>query len=334
MNSSCQVHRSFLVLIFMFLLCSENLRAQQPISLSAWVKVVADLDEYYVVIDKDFENAHLVNRGDSLQVEPGVRHITVVWKTIHDQSFTTRAKTGKTNEIRVYHTFPSYPRSSHETIARQTNLFIATDENSDVYINGEYSGKHLVKTLLNPGTHQLRIEHPDFGVLEKRVEVNSQNITKVARFNENPSTLPFAMKLLPGAEYIASRRYKRATITYLGLGLLTANLIRQDMAYSKKLSKYNELEVLYQNAQTSEEAIIHRRNALSAKNKLDQISNNFNLTLLISGGLYLISTLDAFRKPKSGYRHPSNFFGADMTLTTSSVASKTSALLSLKIELD
>ncbi len=310
MNSSFQVHRFFLALTFIVIFCSKSLTAQQVDSASSWVKVTANLEQYYIVIDEDFKNPHLIDRGDSVRVSPGKSHITVVWRTINDHSFTINAKPGETVGRQIVHTFPSYPRSSYETIVSQTNLLIATDENSTVYIDGEQSGKHLVEILLKPGTHRLRIEHPEYGVLRETVEVNSQSITKIARYNENPSNLSFAAKLIPGAEYIASRRYKQAGITYLGLGLLAANLVRQDIAYDKELSEYNRWESLYKNAQTTRDAILYREGVLSSRGNLQKISKNFNLTLLITAGVYLVSTLDAFRKPKNGYQQKMTFLSS------------------------
>lgn len=295
-----------LFLLF-FLFSTTEIAAQKADSASAWIKVIAELEQYYIVVDQDFEHPYLINRGDSIQVDPGNRHITVVWETINDYSFTFNAKARETFYRRIYHSFPSYPRSSYQTIVSQTNLFITTDENSTVYINGERAGKHMVQALLNPGTHQLNIEHPEHGTLRKKVEVNSINVTEVARFNENPSGLSFAAKLLPGAEYLASKRYVRAAITYVGLGLLTAKLVRHDRAYSKRHNEYNEWDALYQTAQTSEDAISYRRNALRARGDLEDISTDFNQTLLITAGVYLISTLDAFCKPRSGYRGKTGF---------------------------
>jgi hypothetical protein len=302
------VHKAaFSLFIVFILLCSTKTLAQQTDIKDAWIKVLPQLEEFYIVVDRDFENAHLVNRGDSVKVNPGDRHITLVWRTINDHQFTTDVEAGETIERSVYHSFPTHPRSSFHTIASQTNLLITTDENSTVYINDRRSGKHLVKTLLNPGNYQLRIEHPELGTLKKEVKVNSLNVTEVARFNENPSKLSFATKLLPGAEYIASRRYKRAIFTYVGLGLLTANLIRQNQLYSDKLDEYNEWEELYQDAKTTEDAITYRRNAMMVRDNLDEIGTNYNITLLITAGIYIISTLDALRKPKSGYKGKSNF---------------------------
>ncbi|MDR9415589.1 MAG: PEGA domain-containing protein [Gracilimonas sp.] len=329
------VHKTaFSLFIVFILLCSTKTLAQQTDIKDAWIKVLPQLEEFYIVVDRDFENAHLVNRGDSVKVNPGDRHITLVWRTINDHQFTTDIEAGETTERSVYHSFPTNPKSSYQAIANQTNLFITTDENSTVYINDRRYGKHMVQTFLNPGTYQLRIEHPELGTLRKKIKVNSLNVTEVARFNENPSKLSFATKLLPGAEYIASRRYKRAVFTYVGLGLLTTNLIWQNQLYSDKLDEFNEFKSLYKNAQSSQDAIKYRRNTVKAEETLNQIVANFNISLLLAGILYTLTTFDSFRKPKSGYRYSSKYLNNSVSFSTRIINSSTPFLFSLKIAFD
>jgi len=324
----------FTPLLISLFLISGNVFAQQQDSTMAWIKVIADLEQYYVVIDKDFENPHLINRGDSIQVNPGKRQITLVWKTIHDHSFTFEVKAGETYGGRILNTFPTNPRTSYQTIVNQRNLQIVSDPNSIIYINGERVGEHIVNTILKPGTHRLRIDHPEYGTLRKKVDVNNLAVTEVARFNENPSNLPFAAKILPGAEYIASNRKGRAVITYVGLGLLATNLIKQNKSYSDKLDEYNELVELYDMAQTTEDAIAYRRSAIQANERLDEIGSNFNVTLILTGVFYTLTTIDSIRKPKSGYTHSSGLFGTNITLSTDVKNLKTPPLLSLKFTLD
>lgn len=290
-----------LLLAFICIL-PDILIAQTPDSTSSWLKVLANLEQYYVVIDKDFKHPYLLNRGERIKVSPGKRHVTVVWRNINDQTFTILVRPGETRIKRVQHVLLEQPRTSYHTIVNQTNLLITTEYNSTIYINDEEVGKHTVQTLVNPGSHILRIEHPEYGSLNKRIKVNSLNVTEVARVNKNPSNLPFAAKLLPGAEYLASKRYKMASITYLTFGLLTANLIKQNRAYSKKYNSFNELEMSYQNATTTSDAIYYRKNAIKARDDLDRISKSFNLTLFTTAGVYILSTLHALKKPKSGYR--------------------------------
>ncbi len=78
MGCGLPVHKivaSLFILLFLF--CSTEISARQTDSTSAWIRVIAELEQYYVVVDQDFEHPHLINRGDSIQVEPGNRHITV-----------------------------------------------------------------------------------------------------------------------------------------------------------------------------------------------------------------------------------------------------------------
>ncbi len=324
----------FTPLLISLILISGNVFAQHADSLSSWVKVTANLEQYYVVVNEDFKNPHLINRGDSVQVNPGKSHITIVWRTVNDYSFFINAKPGETVVRNIIRVFPSYPRTSYQTIINQRNLQIISDPNSIIYINGERAGEHIVNTILKPGTHKLRIDHPEHGTLRKKVNVNNLAVTEIARFNENPSNLPFVAKLLPGAEYIASNRKGRAIITYVGLGLLTANLIKQNMSYTNKLDEYDKLVELYNTAQTTEDAIVYRRSAIQANEKLDEIGGNFNVTLILTGVFYALTTIDSIRKPRAGYTHSSGLFGPNVTLSTDVKNLNTPPLLSLKFTFD
>lgn len=299
------------------LLCSSDLSAQKTDSSKTWLIVLANLDQYYLVIDKDFRDAVLINRGDSLRVEPGNRHITVVWQTINDMSFTVYVDSGSTTISRkTYHSNTLNPSSSYEAIITQTNLQVVTDPNSTIYIDGKEAGVQYARALVNSGRHLLHITHPEHGDLKKHIEVTTKNVTNIARFNKNPSTLPLAAKFLPGAEYIAAKRYGRAAVSLVAIGVLGANLIRQNNNYAKRNDEYNEWVNLYQNAETSRDAITYRNSAKRVQNDLDDISTNFNRTLLITAGVYVLSTLDAFRKPREGYKGKANFpYGAAIGIT-------------------
>lgn len=301
-------YQKFLLLKLTFVLflvfsCYDKGYAQQEESEEGWLLVRANLEQYFIVVNDDLTNAMLINRGDSIKIKSGLTKVKIVWQTIHDQNFTIDVKPGETAKADVYiSTFPSYPRSSYEIILNQINLQVTTDRNSTVYIDGKFYGKHAIETLLNPGVYSLLITHPEYGKIREDIEVNSQTVTAFARFNKNPSKLPFAAKLLPGAEYIASKRYGRAVVTYVSLAAITANLIIQNNNFNNKELTYLHWEELYQNADNTRDAISFRHNAETVQGEMQQISQNFNLSLLLTGTLYILSTFDSFRKPKKGYK--------------------------------
>ncbi|MEX0610276.1 MAG: PEGA domain-containing protein [Balneolaceae bacterium] len=290
-------------LLFLMMAIGTKGFSQESENQKGWLKVLVDMERFYLVIDNDLSDPYLLTRGDSIQVKSGKRNIKVVWFTIHDHSFSTTIKADEMNNINVrIASFPEYPRTSYETIVSQTNLFIRTDLNSTVYIDGEKVGKHTVQTLVKPGKRLIHITHPKYGELKKEVEVNSRSVTELDRFNENPSKLPFVLKLLPGAEYLSTKRYKRAATTYAGLGAMFTNLIIQNTRYSKSSNRFNQLTKEYLNAQTSQKAVSLREMAALEREGMKGINRNIQLTYLAGGVLYLISTWDSIRKPKEGYK--------------------------------
>lgn len=297
-----------------------KLTAQTPDSSSSWLKVLANLEQYYVVVDNDFENAHLVQRGDSIQVKPGVHKVTIVWQTISDNTTYLTVKPGTTQTHRIYiSSFYHSPRSSFDVIQSQRNLRITTDDGSSIYVDGEFLGKHVVQTIVKPGDRKITTVHPEYGELTKSVKVTTYGITDFARFNENPSKLTFAAKLIPGAEFIASKRYTRAALTYVGLGAITGYLIHTNNKYHEKYDEYDYWELRYRTSEDPSEIIQFRENALQTEDELQKISRRHNLTYVALGAAYLLSTFEAFRKPRSGYKGPSFFEKSQVSVVPKSI---------------
>lgn len=330
MSSSYLIQKIlFLTFLFFFLLSSQYTYAQQADSTNAWMKVISNLEQYYVVVDQDFEHPYLINKGDSVQVNPGVRHITVVWKTINDHKFTINAKAGETNKRYIYHSSPNYPRSSYQTIVSQTNLFITTDENSTVYINGEKSGKHIVQTIVKPGTHLLRIEHPEYGTLKKHVQVNNLNVTEVARFNENPNKGKHFQRIIPGVGYLLNGQYVHASVTYATLlGAASAALI-SNHRYHKKEDLFHQQNAEYLAANSLTEATKYRQEALSTLNEMDNLNKKITAYSVGIAGIYIFSTIQGFLKPKSGYPGSSKYI-PDLNVDSSPVTGRLFVKLSFR----
>ncbi|MCP9290476.1 PEGA domain-containing protein [Gracilimonas sediminicola] len=285
------------------------------------------------MVDKKFENPHLIKRGDSVRINPGKSHITVVWRTINDHSFTINAKPGETVGRQIVHTFPPYPKTSYKAIIGEPNLTIITDPNSSIYFDGEYVGEHIAKVVALTGKHKLVIKHPEFGSLTKRIDTKIYEQTHIERYNKSPSDLSFATQLLPGAAYVSKKQNYRAGVTYGLLAGLSIQLFRQQKAYTNKKNEFSNWKQLYNRSQTTEELIEYREKAEKAQRNLDKISEKFNAYLLGLGAVYIISTLDGIRKPRQGYKHNSNNFYANASVSAVSIMDGIVPQLTLKFSL-
>lgn len=326
----------FLPLLLILLFWTTEADAQENDSLRhSWLRVITNLEQYYLVIDNDYSTPHLVTRSDSIQVDPGLRKITVVWKKIRDFSFRVNLQPNHTHvESITFASFPDKPRTSYKIINNEPNLVIDTDTNSSIYLDGKYLGKQRAELIVEGEKHDLVIKHPNYGQLRKTISTSMYETKYVSRYNKNPSKLPLAAKFIPGAEFIATKRYGRALITYVLLGALTTNLIVQNSLYLEKDAEFKNLYELYQNAGTSEDAIDYRLNTLSVQRELESISRNYNITFALTGTFYLLSTLDSIRKPKSGYQHLSKNRFPELSISYSSATSYSTPMLSLKFSID
>jgi hypothetical protein len=257
-----------------------------------------------LVIDGNYSEASLVEKGDSIEVHPGKRSFSVVWNTINDVNFTAVIKPNTTfiKHITFAGIASKITTSSYQLVVKGYNIKVNTDLGSSIYIDGAYAGKHAVASRLQAGKHTVKITHPKYGSLIKKVKVSRYSTTEFSRYNKNPSKLPFVAKLVPGLEYLATKRIKKAGVTYVLLGALTANLIIQNKAYNDRLGTYNKWINLYEQTTRPTAAIEYRIKAKKENTKLKSITSNFNISLIATGIVSLFSVIDGLHKPKGGYK--------------------------------
>lgn len=290
----------------LFLFSSSQIAAQNTEFSNAWLKVISNLQQYYVVIDQDFEHPHLINRGDSIKVAPGSRHITIVWETVNDKTFTINAKAGKTIDRQIFHAFPTNPRSSYKTIVSQTNLIITTDPNSSIYMDGKYLGKGDAQVLRKPGAYKLLIKHPTFGSLKKKISVNTFHVKYIERYNRDPEPGIEVFNFIPAGGYIQNRQSIKTAITYVSFGAGITALIYLNNSYKKHDNNRMEFIDQYSEASTIKDAVFFRIMAEREIEEIEQINNTMKNIGIGMIALYVLTTLDGMRKPRDGYKKTSN----------------------------
>ncbi len=336
MSRHFKVHSvAALCVILTGFLSHSHLAQGQDSAKVSWLKVITNINQFYVVIDGNYLEASLMQNGDSIKVQPGRKNFSIVGGNINDSNFTEVIQANQTLKKQI--TFASFPTkhglSSYQLIVKGYNLIIKTDPSSSVYIDGEYHGKHIVTDQLLSGKYKIKITHPEYGSLTKEVEVSKYSTSTFSRYNKNPSNLFFVAKLIPGLEYLASRRFMKAGITYGLLAALTTNLIIQNSAYNNEMSEYNNWSNLYEQTNSPLEAIKYRLKADKANEKLKSIASNFNFSLIITGAISLYSVIDGFHKPKEGYKW-SQTDKTNFTLENKKLGSRSYPAFQLKWTID
>ncbi len=278
----------FLLLIFF----SSSLPAQESGSGSLQINV--NLPEpFYVVIDDNLIEAQKVDSGSVFKVETGFHSFVIVSKFAEDHFFHAIIEEDK---LTLYdHRFTNYRinyNSTFNQLENRQNLFIRTDPNSEIYLDGEYVGKHTQSLLLNSGDYTIKTVHPSEGSLQQRITIDYGDDEYVSRYNIPQHENSSIASILPGAGYILNGQDHKAIATYITMGLLAGSYF------------------------TIEKKITRQRRIWDVE-KLESLQT---ASLIGIGVVYVISIIDGNRKPKNGYPERSFIFKSeDMSLANTSV---------------
>lgn len=301
---------SFLYLLlgvlFSFFLGPKTICAQENSSSTkeyGWFALKTNLDQFYLIIDGDFEHSILARQDEKIKLESGARNLLIVWENINDKELTVEiSPDSTTSELIVFSSFHRNPNTSFRILQAGRNLEISTDKKSDIYIDGKQVGTSTAELFLPEGDYELFIKHPESGSLKKKVHVSTRKITSIKRFNEKPNSPSFALRLIPGMSYVSNNQKGKAITTYsLLLGSLSAAFYTT-LEYDKKNEEYNNQYALYLNSDNSNDAIRYRKNALSTLNKMESLNTQLTVFTVSAITIYLASTIDGLRKPRDGYR--------------------------------
>ena len=233
-------------------------------------------DSFYVLLNNEVTNAQKVAPGQAFSVPTGLRQITIVSQYIDDYTFYHQVKPNQLNTY--HHTFETFRlgyKSSYQQIISNQNLVIKTDSAATIYLDGKEIGNGTANLLLNPGQYQLKSVHPEFGSFTRNVRVRAAETEIVHRYNEYQSDKSPGLFILPGGGYIVTEQDQKLILTYLTMAGLGASYLTIEQKLNKDPSEY-----LYNHS------------------KMRSLQKTALLTM---GAVYLITTIDGFRKPKGGY---------------------------------
>tara|TARA_R110000868_G_scaffold378658_7_gene644216 strand:+ start:11053 stop:12006 length:954 start_codon:yes stop_codon:yes gene_type:complete len=289
----------------MVYILSTSIYAQEEKENFGWVQIHTNLEKFYLVVDNDYQNSYFLTSGDSLKLPIYGHELRIVWRNINDYVTLVDIPLNKTVLKRInFAQFTSYPKSSYQILESRQNVSISTDNNSEIFIDGESVGTQYAELFLNPGKYDLSIINPEFGSLEKTVNVSYHEFTSVARYNENPNPIPAFAKLIPGLSYLSTKQSKKAIITYSGLALLSGTALYFNSEYNKKNDLFQLQNEEYLAATSTEEAILKRNIAKGTISDMESINEKINIATISAIAFYAITTIDGFRKPKGGYKGP------------------------------
>lgn len=296
-----------LPLFALFIFLTGIVRAQPLIvgdSTFSWVKVQVNIPDFFVLVDGKIGDFKLYSSGDSVQVPSGSHMLTIVGENISDYRTTYNVLPYKTDKKTILFTsFPRYPKSSYQVLKSKVTVRIYTDPESEIYVDDVHRGKNYTQLFLPPGKHNLHIIHPELGDLKKTIRTSYSEISEIYRYNTPPEGFSTPLKLIPGLGYLSQKRVTRAKITYGLFGGAVATWLVLNSKYNEKNESYKSALSLYNKAVTSETAIKYRIEANKYLDEMNSVNTKMKQLAIGTGLLYLITTIDGFIKPRSGYSY-------------------------------
>jgi hypothetical protein len=276
-----------------------------------------DLNSYYIIVDRNFENYKEINKDSIITLPVGQHELTIVSKNYVDYSFNVNIEEGKTeihrsSVMREIIDKNMYKESSYHWVTSKVNVVIYTDDDSELFINGESLGKgSTIKDLPN-GKHKIESKNTLAGNSSSIVNINSKQLKTISIYNRPEKSWSQLLSFFPGASQI----YKGQTIRgYMYIGLTAACIamaVKYQVSYVDNNYIYEQYKELYASGNNNS-AIINGEivypileNAKKAQDYYDLAKKDAltrDVFIYTTVGMYIINILDALLiEPAGGYR--------------------------------
>lgn len=269
---------------------------------------VTDQDSFYVVINNRFDEAMEIASGDSIELEAGRIHFRIVKRYYMDvQRFVTieanKTKKVGTNLIQVRGDDNRGRRSSYPRLFWEGNNFVLSDPNTDLYIDGEYTGTQYV-VVDTTREFEIRGVHPsgkEFSASFMPDGGVSFNLHQ--RYVKPSRSKARALSMLPGgSQFYKGQRLRAIAVSLATLGG-AALAYSYETRYQDSMDTYNRLNIKYKSSRNPEEAYVLGNEAEEAYSESVSLAKTRNRFIYGTALVYVANIIDGFIAPSIGYRN-------------------------------
>ena len=162
---------------------------------------------FYVVIDDDYEHYTQISGTDNLMVPVGQEKMTLITENYDDYTINISIVKDDTSTCQVFFSRTDSPYhnlffSSYSWIVTGINIIIYTDEDSEVYINGELKGSGMVKANFSLGKYEIITKHKLAGTTRRNLTIASKRVHYLKMFNKPDKNTSEWYSLFPGASQL------------------------------------------------------------------------------------------------------------------------------------
>lgn len=295
-----------LLLSALFLLISASTLVAQ--SDSAFVKIELPTEDNFLVINNDFNNCISFNSSDSIAVSKGILSLKIISKFYQDINTSVQIEENETKEIKLYPIFletdsERETRSSYARCFWDSNIFIISDHDSDIYLEGEKIGAENSRLMLPDGYYKTTTALGDIS-LSKKITV-SDNFQVVENYIRPKKSTIYLRSFLPGyAQFSKREQLKGSLFVTLSSGLVFSAIFNEHRV-KRESSEYEQLRLQYITADDPNRILEIIEESEQTLNDIDRHKKIRNYSIIGLGVTYVLNLIDGRRPPEFGFR-PNN----------------------------
>lgn len=268
---------------------------------------VVDIDSFYVVVNNDFSKVYHFASGDSLALEEGKYRFTLAKAYFRDLDFMENISEGETRRV-SFHMFAlinlpaTRKQSSFPRIHWGNGAVVVSDHDSDIYVNGEYSG-----------TGSAVVHHRDRFTVESRNpagEVRSRTIRptqasfKVFELYHRPDrNRAMLWAMLPGAPQFYKDQYLKGVLIASGFAIVAGFAVHIDSRFRSYNRDYNDILTLYRRESDPRKAFHMGKEADDLFGRANRYWTGRNYLIMGAAIIYAYGILDGISSPPGGFRN-------------------------------
>ncbi|WP_421775241.1 DUF5683 domain-containing protein [Gracilimonas sp.] len=305
---------------------------------NAWIKIKTNVDSVYIRNNFTQKRRQVIKiaNGDSISIRPGNRLIEISHPKSEEWRTTKKIGTGKTTTI--HHNF-KLTETSFKTLTNnfaiipyyQSNLFIVTDNDSEIYVDDIFIGTGAAMLNRKTGPAKVVIKNPYRGAdtyTPKITNLPNEDGVVINAYTKPDRLLNRIIGVVPGASQLYKHQKLKSAIIGGGFLIFGGLALQRNNLYHEKLSEFKNLRNAYNNA-TDEQTAFELGNELDKiHNIVTKRDNERYIFFTLTSLLYAFNIYDAlFDSPESGFRSDTNI---EFYFQKNSISNKTSTSMTLR----
>jgi len=276
------------------------------------LQIHVDADTVFVYLNEDFEELIILTDSRTMELPEGRHRLRIFGETFPQTSEIVDIEKDEHLDItiRLFRRYRnlSNTRAMYAAYRWGANLMVTTDEKTTFRLQGETRQfQEFQKMSLPPGVHRIVFSDPYGNVQHEFVRVNSYQLTHHSVYMQPRRSVAAMKSIVPGYAQFYKREYLKSGLFPVLIGIGAGLSLNYHIRFQDTQKEFDVLSEGYRNVRDEHDAL-RRGNLLDEKNEtLTGYQNRRNISLLITGILYAVNIVDAFREPQGGFAKRHSF---------------------------